>query len=251
MARLTGCTGRRQAADQQPERLQGGLRPDAETPEVTTYQDYCRPPIGWQVYTGDRVSDSDGSPITPRRLRRQPAVVHQQNNTTNSRTGGPARSRPAARSPAENGCGAAAGKTRAAYVLSSFINDVKNNKLPSVGSSRRSYCGTRPTPPFRGHYVNTNSRRCSPTGLWKTTALCITYDEHDGFFDHLSAYPEVSVADEYIGGLPVGPGPGSRCSSVADAGGWTPTSAITPSVLRFLAAWTSEVKPTSPRGGRR
>jgi phospholipase C len=33
--------------------------------------------------------------------------------------------------------------------------------------------------------------------LWKSTALFITYDEHDGFFDHqLPPFPEASVTDE-------------------------------------------------------
>jgi phospholipase C len=37
--------------------------------------------------------------------------------------------------------------------------------------------------------------------------LFVTYDEHDGFFDHqLPPFPEATVTDEFIGGLPIGPG---------------------------------------------
>ncbi len=45
----------------------------------------------------------------------------------------------------------------------------------------------------------------SNPGLWKNTALFVTYDEHDGFFDHqLPPSPEATVTEEFIGGLPIG-----------------------------------------------
>ena len=38
--------------------------------------------------------------------------------------------------------------------------------------------------------------------LWETTALFITDDEHDGYFDHvLPGSPETTVTNEFIGGL--------------------------------------------------
>jgi len=41
--------------------------------------------------------------------------------------------------------------------------------------------------------------------LWESTALFVTYDEHDGYFDHvLPPAPEATVTDEYIDGLPIG-----------------------------------------------
>jgi phospholipase C len=64
------------------------------------------------------------------------------------------------------------------------------------------------TPDYGAHYVNTVLQTLfSNPDVWKNTALFVTYDEHDGFFDHkLPPFPEASVAGEYIGGLPTGPG---------------------------------------------
>ena len=79
-------------------------------------------------------------------------------------------------------------------------------------------------------------------------ALFITYDEHDGFFDHqLPPYPEVTVTDEYIGGLPIGPGtrvPMLICSPWT-RGGYVDSNVYDhTSMLQFLAAWTG-VKPAN------
>ena len=84
--------------------------------------------------------------------------------------------------------------------------------------------------------------------LWKTTALFITYDEHDGFFDHqLPPFPEASVTDEYIDGLPIGPGtrvPMLICSPWT-RGGYVDSNVYDhTSMLQFLAAWTG-VKPAN------
>jgi phospholipase C len=88
----------------------------------------------------------------------------------------------------------------------------------------------------------------SNPGLWQTTALFITYDEHDGFFDHqLPPCPEASVTDEYIDGLPIGPGtrvPMLICSPWT-RGGYVDSNVYDhTSMLRFLAAWTG-VKPAN------
>ncbi len=102
-------------------------------------------------------------------------------------------------------------KTHAAYVLSSFINDVKSSKLPQVSwiVAPAGYCEHPSyTPDYGAHYVNTVLQTLfSNPALWRNTALFITYDEHDGFFDHqLPPFPEATVTDEYIGALPIGPG---------------------------------------------
>jgi phospholipase C len=84
--------------------------------------------------------------------------------------------------------------------------------------------------------------------VWKNTALFITYDEHDGFFDHqLPPFPEPSVTDEYIEGLPIGPGtrvPMLICSPWT-RGGYVDSNVYDhTSMLRFLAAWTG-VQPVN------
>ena len=105
------------------------------------------------------------------------------------------------------------------------------------------------TPDYGAHYVNTVLQTLfSNPDLWKTTALFITYDEHDGFFDHqLPPYPEVTVTDEYIGGLPIGPGtrvPMLICSPWT-RGGYVDSNVYDhTSMLQFLAAWTG-VKPAN------
>ena len=78
--------------------------------------------------------------------------------------------------------------------------------------------------------------------LWKNTALFITYDEHDGFFDHqLPPFPEPTVTDEHIDGLPIGPGtrvPMLICSPWT-RGGYVDSNVYDhTSMLQFLAAWT-------------
>jgi hypothetical protein len=96
-------------------------------------------------------------------------------------------------------------------VLSSFINDVKNSSLPQVSwiVAPAGYCEHPSyTPDYGAHYVNYVLRTLMANEeLWQNTALFVTYDEHDGFFDHqLPPFPEASVADEHIDGLPIGPG---------------------------------------------
>jgi len=105
------------------------------------------------------------------------------------------------------------------------------------------------TPDYGAHYVNTVLQTLfGNPELWKSTALFITYDEHDGFFDHqLPPFPEPSVADEHIDGLPIGPGtrvPMLICSPWT-RGGYVDSNVYDhTSMLRFLAAWTG-VKPAN------
>ena len=137
-------------------------------------------------------------------------------------------------------------------MLSSFINDVKNNTLPQVSwiVAPAGYCEHPSyTPDYGAHYVNTVLQTLmSNPELWKNTALFITYDEHDGFFDHqLPPFPEPTVTDEYIDGLPIGPGtrvPMLICSPWT-RGGYVDSNVYNhTSMLEFLAAWTG-VKPAN------
>jgi phospholipase C len=230
--------------------------PDAGTAEVTTYPELLQKAgISWQVYTNDQVGDSGSYPgYFLGDYGDNPLWFYSQYNTTNSRDGGTgALAVRGAVTPWQTGAGAPPmSKTHAAYVLSSFIKDVKSSKLTQVSwiVAPAGYCEHPSyTPDYGAHYVNTVLQTLfANPALWKTTALFITYDEHDGFFDHqLPPVPEVSVTDEYIGGLPIGPGtrvPMLICSPWT-RGGYVDSNVYDhTSVLQFLAAWTG-VKPVN------
>jgi phospholipase C len=223
---------------------------DAGTPEVKTYPELLQAAgIDWQVYTNDQVGDSGTDPdYFLGDFGDNPLWFYQQYNSTNSRKGGSSElAIRGAVTPWKTSAGAPhMSKTHAAYVLSSFIKAVSSNTLPQVSwiVAPAGYCEHPSyTPDFGAHYVNTVLQTLfSNPGLWKNTALFITYDEHDGFFDHqLPPYPEPSVTDEYISGLPIGPGtrvPMLICSPWT-RGGYVDSNVYDhTSVLRFLGAWT-------------
>jgi phospholipase C len=230
--------------------------PGAGTREVTTYPELLQAAgINWRVYTNDQVGDSGSYPeYFAGDYGDNPLWFYQQYNSTNSRQGGTSElATRGAVTPWKTDPGAPPiSKTHAAYVLSSFIKDVTNNTLPQVSwiVAPAGYCEHPSyTPDYGAHYVNTVLRTLfSNPDLWKTTALFITYDEHDGFFDHqLPPYPEASVTDEYISGWPIGPGtrvPMLICSPWT-RGGYVDSNVYDhTSMLRFLATWTG-VKPAN------
>ena len=193
--------------------------PDAGTAEVATYPELLQKAgISWRVYTNNQVGDSGDFPdFFLGDFGDNPLWFYQQYNTTNSRDGGTGvLATRGAVTPWQTDAGAPAlGKTHAAYVLSSFIKDVKAGTLPQVSrivapagySEHPSF-----TPDFGAHYVNTVLQTLfANPGLWKNTALFVTYDEHDGFFDHqLPPFPEATVTDEFIGDCRSALVPGSR-----------------------------------------
>jgi phospholipase C len=230
--------------------------PDAGTAEVTTYPELLQKAgISWQVYTNNQVGDSGSFPdYFLGDYGDNPLWFYQQYNTTNGTQGGTgALASRGAVTPWQSDAGAPpVNETHAAYVLSSFINDVKSNKLPRVSwiVAPAGYCEHPSyTPDYGAHYVNTVLQTLfSNPGLWQNTALFITYDEHDGFFDHqLPPFPEASVTDEYIDGLPIGPGtrvPMLICSPWT-RGGYVDSNVYDhTSMLQFLATWTG-VKPAN------
>jgi phospholipase C len=230
--------------------------PDAGTPEVTTYPELLQAAgIDWRVYTNDQVGDSGSFPdFFLGDYGDNPLWFYQQYNSTNSAEGGTSQlATRGAVTPWQTDAGAPPlSETHAAYVLSSFIKDVTSNNLPKVSwiVAPAGYCEHPSyTPDYGAHYVNTVLRTLfSNPELWKSTALFITYDEHDGFFDHqLPPCPEASVTDEYIDGLPIGPGtrvPMLVCSPWT-RGGYVDSNVYNhTSMLQFLAAWTG-VKPAN------
>jgi len=230
--------------------------PDAGTPLVTTYPELLQAAgINWRVYANNQVGDSGSYPDSfLGDYGDNPLWFYQQYNSTNSRNGGT--SQLAIRGsvvPWQTDAGAPPiSETHAAYVLSSFIDDVNNGTLPQVSwiVAPAGYCEHPSyTPDYGAHYVNTVLQTLfSNPELWASTALFITYDEHDGFFDHqLPPFPETSVADEYIDGWPIGLGtrvPMIICSPWT-RGGYVDSNVYNhTSVLQFLSAWTG-VKPAN------
>jgi phospholipase C len=229
---------------------------DAGTPLVTTYPELLQNAgISWQVYANDQVGDSGTFPDTfVGDFGDNPLWFYQQYNTTNSVQGGTgALASRGAVTPWQTNAGVPPlTQTHAAYVLSSFINDVQSSSLPRVSwiVAPAGYCEHPAfTPDYGAHYVNTVLQALfSNPDLWKTTALFVTYDEHDGFFDHqLPPVPETTVTDEFIGGLPIGPGnrvPMLVCSPWT-RGGYVDSNVYDhTSMLQFLAAWTG-VQPAN------
>ena len=254
--RMYFWTGTSSGWTSNPDDYKVDFGPDAGTAEVTTYPELLQKAgVSWQVYTNDQVGDSGDFPeYFLGDYGDNPLWFYQQYNTTNSTKGGTGvlASRGAV-TPWKSEAGAPPlSKTHAAYVLSSFINDVKHNKLPQVSwiVAPAGYCEHPSyTPDYGAHYMNTVLQTLfSNPDLWKSTALFVTYDEHDGFFDHqLPPVPEASVTDEHIGGLPIGPGtrvPMLICSPWT-RGGYVDSNVYDhTSMLQFLATWTG-VKPAN------
>ena len=81
--------------------------------------------------------------------------------------------------------------------------------------------------------------------LWKSTLLIMTFDENDGYFDHvLPPYAEAGTPGEYSGSTPLGYGarvPGILVSPWS-RGGWVATETFDhTSILRFLETWTTAI----------
>src|SRR6202522_392727 len=229
--------------------------PDAATAEVTTYPELLQKAgVSWQVYTNDQVGDSGSYPdYFLGDYGDNPLWFYQQYNTSNSRKGGTGTlpTRGAVTSWKTDKGAPALSQTHAAYVLSSFIDAVQNNTLPQVSwiVAPAGYCEHPSyTPDYGAHYVNTVLQTLfANSTVWNSTALFVTYDEHDGFFDHqLPPYPASSVTDEYISGEPIGPGPRvpMLICSPWTTGGYIDSNVYDhTSMLQFLATWTGAQQP--------
>ena len=126
---------------------------DAKTAEVTTYPELLQNAgVTWQVYTNDQSGDSGSYPdYFLGDYGDNPLWFYQQYNTTNSRNGGTGTlaTRGAVTDWKSTKGAPALSETHAAYVLSSFIDAVKNNALPQVSwiVAPAGYCEHPPTPP--------------------------------------------------------------------------------------------------------
>ena len=249
--RMYFWTGTSSGWTSNPNDYQVDFGSDAGTPEVTTYPELLQNAgISWQVYTNDQVGDSGSYPdYFLGDYGDNPLWFYQQYNTTNSRQGGTGElAVRGAVTPWQTDAGAPAAQQDPRRVRAVVVHQGRQEQQLSRrcrGSSPRPATASTPsyTPDYGAHYVNTVLQTLfSNPDLWKSTALFITYDEHDGFFDHqLPPFPEATVTDEYIGGLPIGPGtrvPMLICSPWT-RGGYVDSNVYDhTSMLRFLAAWT-------------
>ncbi|KRC50697.1 hypothetical protein ASE16_06755 [Leifsonia sp. Root227] len=79
--------------------------------------------------------------------------------------------------------------------------------------------------------------------LWKSTLLIMTFDENDGYYDHvLPPYAEPGTPGEYSGSTPIGYG--ARVPAILVSpwtrGGWVNSETFDhTSILQFLETWTT------------
>lgn len=93
------------------------------------------------------------------------------------------------------------------WSLADLKNDVVNNTLPQVSwiittSANSEHPGAGSSPTHGGYYISQvlDALTANPE-VWSKTALFITFDENDGFFDHL---PAPALPSYKTDGLPAG-----------------------------------------------
>ena len=232
-----------------------------EFTDVTTYPELLlKAGISWQVYTNHEVGDGGGADGWVGDYGDNPLWFYQQYQTSEKATtkAGQRLAVQGAVQPWQPSAGTPLGPNHVNHVLAQFISDCAASKLPSVSWIVAPYeYSEHPaaSPSYGAHYVRTVLESLmSNKELWESTALFITYDEHDGYFDHvLPGSPETTVTNEFIGGLPIGFGPRVPmiiCSPWTRGGFVDSNSYDHTSMLRFLETWTG-VKPPNVTAWRR
>lgn len=146
--------------------------------------------------------------------------------------------------------------THGDWLVASFADDVKYNRLPAVSwiCAPNDYTEHAPNSPNAGENLTARllAALVANPEVWSKTVFLLTYDENDGFFDHMPAHipplttamgrttlPDVGQYESYQG-IPVGLGPrvpmlvispwskgGRVCSQLFDH----------TSQLRFMEEW--------------
>jgi len=146
--------------------------------------------------------------------------------------------------------------TRGDWLVNSFAEDVRNGSLPAVSwiCSPNDYTEHAPNSPNAGENIAARllAALVANPDVWSKTVFLITYDENDGFFDHMpahvppltSAMGRTTLADvgqyENYGGVPVGLGPRVPMLVISP---WTKGGRVCSqlfdhtSQLRFLEEW--------------
>ncbi|MFO1476449.1 MAG: phospholipase C, phosphocholine-specific [Verrucomicrobiota bacterium] len=136
-------------------------------------------------------------------------------------------------------------------LVAAFKKDVTNGTLPRVSwiIAKTADSEHPPYSPANGAVLTRQLLDAlhSNPAIYNSTVFMLTWDENDGFFDHVPPpVPPPGTPDEFVGGLPVGLGarvpmllisPWSRggyvCSQVFDHS----------STIRFLETWTGVQEP--------
>jgi phospholipase C len=216
---------------------------------LTTYPEQLQTAgITWQVYTNREVGDGGGVNAWVGDFGDNPLWFYQQYEDSENATTAAAQelaSRGAVQ-PWQPSAGTPLGPNHVNHVLAQFVADATAGTLPQVSwiVAPDSYTEhPAASPSYGAHYARTVLEALMGNQeLWKSTALFITYDEHDGYFDHIvPPAPDASVTNEFIGGLPIGFGnrvPMIICSPWTRGGFVDSNTYNHTSMLQFLETWT-------------
>ncbi|HET7017595.1 MAG TPA: phospholipase C, phosphocholine-specific [Streptosporangiaceae bacterium] len=216
---------------------------------LTTYPELLQKAgITWQVYTNREVGDGGGINAWIGDFGDNPLWFYQQyEDSMNSTTAaGQELAMRGAVQPWQPNAGTPLGPNHVNHVLAQFVADATAGTLPQVTwiVAPNNYTEhPAASPSYGAHYVRTVLEALMGNQeLWNSTALFLTYDEHDGYFDHMvPPAPEASVTNEFIGGLPIGFGnrvPMVICSPWTRGGFVDSNTYNHTSVLQFLETWT-------------
>ena len=163
-----------------------------EFTNVTTYPELLlKAGISWQVYTNHEVGDGSGNDGWVGDYGDNPLWFYQQYQTSEKATtaAGQQLAVQGAVQPWQPNAGTPLGPNHVNHVLAQFISDCAASTIPQVSWIVAPYeYSEHPaaSPSYGAHYVRTVLEALmSNQALWETTALFITYDEHDGYFDHV------------------------------------------------------------------
>ena len=228
---------------------------------ITTYPELLqRAGLTWQVYTNHEVGDGGGVDGWVGDYGDNPLWFYQQYQTSENATtaAGQELAKRGAVQPWLPNAGVPLGPNQVNHVLAQFVADATAGTLPQVSWIVAPYeYSEHPaaSPSYGAHYVRTVLEALMGNqDLWNSTALFVTYDEHDGYFDHvLPPAPETSVKNEFIDGLPIGFG--SRVPMIIASpwtrGGYVDSNTYNhTSMLQFLETWTG-VRARNITGWRR
>ncbi len=168
---------------------------------LTTYPELLQGAgITWQVYTNHEVGDGGGVNAWVGDFGDNPLWFYQQyedseNSTT---TAGQELAIRGAVQPWQPSAGTPLGPNHVNHVLAQFVADATAGTLPQVSwiVAPDNYSEhPAASPSYGAHYVRTVLEALMGNQeLWNSTALFITYDEHDGYFDHMvPPAPDASV----------------------------------------------------------
>ncbi|SDP36012.1 phospholipase C [Nakamurella panacisegetis] len=216
--------------------------------------------VSWQVYNNNEVGDGSGADSWVGDYGDNPLwffnAYHDSMNSAD-----PAEQQLAQRGgvrPWQPNANTPLGPNHVHHVLAEFEAACKAGTLPRVSwvVAPYGYCEhPSASPDYGAHYIDAILQAMmANTDVWESSALFVTYDENDGYFDHvLPPTPEAGTPDEFVSGLPIGFG--ARVPMLV-ASPWTRGGFVDSNVydhtsmLQFLETWTG-VKETNISNWRR